>query len=68
MNIDCTWQTVRKRPVEVEAFGPLTVETIIPTLEGEMIASPGDFIIRGVKNELYPIKPDIFLDTYEIVD
>lgn len=37
----------------------------IATLEGEMIASPGDWIIQGVKGELYPCKPDIFEATYE---
>lgn len=37
----------------------------IPTLEGEMIASVGDYIIRGVKGEFYPCKPDIFEATYE---
>jgi hypothetical protein len=37
----------------------------VPTLEGEHIASPGDWIIRGVKGELYPCKPDIFAVTYE---
>jgi hypothetical protein len=40
----------------------------IPTLEGEMIASPGDWIIRGVQGEFYPCKPDIFEETYEPVD
>ena len=38
---------------------------LIRTLEGVMIASPGDWIIRGVKGELYPCKPDIFAATYE---
>jgi hypothetical protein len=38
---------------------------VIPTLEGEMRADPGDWIIRGVKGELYPCKPDIFAATYE---
>lgn len=37
----------------------------IRTLEGRMIATPGDWIIRGVKGELYPCKPDIFAATYE---
>ena len=37
----------------------------IHTLEGTMFASPGDYIIRGVKGELYPCKPDIFAATYE---
>ena len=40
----------------------------VPTLEGELIASPGDWIIRGVKGEYYPCKPDIFAATYEAVD
>ena len=35
--------------------------------EGTMIAQPGDWIIRGVKGELYPCKPDIFGATYEPV-
>lgn len=35
------------------------------TLEGVMIATPGDWIIQGVKGELYPCKPDIFQATYE---
>ena len=39
----------------------------IPTLEGEMIASIGDYIIRGIKGEFYPCKPDIFELTYELI-
>ena len=38
---------------------------IIPTLEGEMTAKMGDWIIKGVKGEFYPCKPDIFEATYE---
>lgn len=40
---------------------------IISTLEGEMTAGKGDWIIKGVKGELYPCKPDIFAATYEPV-
>lgn len=40
---------------------------MIPTLEGVMAASVGDWIIRGVKNEFYPCKPEIFAATYEPV-
>lgn len=43
------------------------VETFIKTLEGEHKVSEGDFIIRGVKGELYPCKPDIFEVAYESV-
>jgi len=39
----------------------------IHTLEGKMEASPGDWIIKGVKGEFYPCKPDIFEATYETV-
>ena len=37
----------------------------IGTLEGTMRADRGDFIIQGVKGEMYPCKPDIFEATYE---
>ena len=40
----------------------------IKTLEGNMIANRGDFIIKGVKGEYYPCKPDIFRATYEKVE
>ena len=38
---------------------------LVETLKGAMVARPGDWIIRGVKGELYPCKPDIFDATYE---
>ena len=38
------------------------------TLEGPMMASVGDYIIKGVKGEFYPCKPDIFKATYEPVN
>lgn len=41
---------------------------LIPTLEGEHIASPGDWIICGIAGEFYPCKPDIFEATYEAVE
>jgi hypothetical protein len=41
---------------------------LIQTLGGVMCAQPGDWIIRGVKGELYPCKPDIFAMTYEPVE
>ena len=40
---------------------------IIPTLEGQHIATEGDYIIKGVQGEFYPCKPDIFEKTYELV-
>ena len=40
---------------------------VIKTLEGEHLANIGDYIIKGVKGEFYPCKPDIFELTYEAV-
>jgi len=41
---------------------------IIPTLEGDHVAEQGHWIIKGVKGEYYPCKPDIFKLTYEPVE
>lgn len=46
----------------------LETRIFIKTLEGEMRADPGDWIIRGVKGEFYPCKPDIFAATYEVAE
>lgn len=43
-------------------------DIFIPTLEGVMRASVGDWIIKGVSGEFYPCKPDIFEKTYEAVE
>ena len=40
----------------------------IDTLEGTMRADLGDWVIKGVKGEFYPVKPDIFAATYEPVE
>jgi hypothetical protein len=40
----------------------------IQTLEGSHVVSPGDWIIKGVKGEFYPCKPDVFAATYESAD
>ena len=47
-------------------FFPIT-KLSIETLEGTMIAEKGDWIIKGIKGEFYPCKPDIFEATYEEV-
>jgi hypothetical protein len=44
-----------------------TIGLLIPTLEGLMVGIENDWIIRGIKGELYPCKPDIFEATYEAV-
>lgn len=42
-----------------------TMDIVIYTLEGDMKASIGDWIIKGIKGEFYPCKPDIFEASYE---
>lgn len=44
------------------------IEFTIPTLEGDHLARHGDWIVQGVKGELYPVRPDIFEATYEAVE
>lgn len=44
------------------------VEIRIRTLEGIMTGMPGDWIIKGIKGEIYPCKPDIFMSSYEKAD
>lgn len=57
---------------EAFALGNVMWETkdslIISTFEGDELVSDGDYIIRGIKGELYPCKPDIFEKTYEKVE
>lgn len=49
-------------------YDPRRKIAFIRTLEGTMQANLGDWIIKGVKGEFYPCKPDIFEATYEPVD
>ena len=70
----------RKKPVVIEATQwfkdgdhPSVVKVtdgyaVVKTLEGNMVVTPGDYIITGVKGEHYPCKPDIFEMTYERVE
>lgn len=55
-----------KKPIVVEAY-QTDREMIIPTLEGNMKADIGDWIITGIRGEKYPCKPDVFEKTYEAV-
>ena len=57
------WKARTDIQIEVDSCTAL-----IPTLEGVMRASPLDFIIQGIKGEIYPCKPDIFEATYERVE
>ena len=49
-------------------YNPEDNEYHIKTLEGDMKCIRGDYIIKGIQGEFYPCKPDIFEQTYELVE
>lgn len=57
----------RKKPVIIEAY-QTDKKMVIHTLEGDMTAQVGDWIITGLRGEQYPCKPDIFEKSYELVE
>lgn len=59
---------IRAGTVRFLNSGTPSVVMRIDTLEGTMTAVPGEWIIRGVKGEIYPCKPDVFALTYEPAD
>ena len=60
------WRDYRKKPVIVQAR-PITEEETVKTREGTLKGYPGDYLIRGVRGEVYPCGGDIFRQTYEEV-
>jgi hypothetical protein len=56
-----------ERPLAGPGRG-LTHGVVIHTLEGDMKAAYGDYVIRSVQGEFYPCKPEIFAATYEPAD
>ena len=62
-------EAIKSGDVEILGItGTNVVFMLIKTLEGKMRAERGDYIIRGIKGEIYPCKPDIFEATYERVE
>lgn len=53
------------KTIKIDYATPNKPTLTINTLEGDHIANVGDYIIKGVKGEFYPCKPDIFKMTYE---
>jgi hypothetical protein len=66
---DAIWEGVMRNEIILhlgrDAFKKTTGHVEIQTLEGIMRGEIGDWIIKGVKGEFYPCKPDIFAATYE---
>lgn len=66
-NFEEIWDFVDKGYVK-HSMIPYFNELIIKTLEGQINASIGDYIIKGIQGEFYPCKPDIFKKTYDILE
>lgn len=66
---DWFWDAVTRNDIIILNFGedPKDASCIIKTLEGDMIAHTGDYIIKGINGEIYPCKEDIFNKVYEKV-
>lgn len=58
-------EAIKQGTVRFNDEGTDQVTMEIATLEGNHIARQGDYIIKGIKGEIYPCKPDIFEQTYE---
>lgn len=69
---DSIWDGVNDNRIVLDlgrdGHGNVVGEVRINTLEGIMRGEVGDWIIRGVKGEFYPCKPDIFAATYEAAE
>lgn len=69
-----TWDSIveftngKAKSLRIEKHPQGKAYCIIQTLEGDMIAAEGDWIIKGVKGEFYPCKPEIFVVTYEPIN
>ncbi|MEL8056268.1 MAG: hypothetical protein AAGK66_08945, partial [Pseudomonadota bacterium] len=59
------WTGCRHTAIDDEGADYETANLFIRTLEGDMMAKPGDWIIKGVQGEFYPCKDAIFRETYE---
>lgn len=57
---------VRKKPVIVKAI-QVTEDFEVETMEGTMKGKKDDYLLRGVRGELYAVDKEIFKETYEVV-
>lgn len=65
-DLEGTWKPCTKKPIQVEYREVQGEKELIETREGILFAYAGkDYIIRGVKGEIYPISKEIFEQTYE---
>lgn len=62
------YQEIKEFAGDSYRLNRINASIYIHTLEGDMLVTPTDYVIKGVKGEFYPCKADIFLETYERVE
>lgn len=60
------WREVRKKPLQVHAI-EMQSPFAIDTLEGRSVGKAGDYLMRGVLGELYPVRREIFQESHEFI-
>lgn len=60
------WFHCRKKPIIVSAI-QMEEDFVVETLEGEVKGKAGDYLLKGIKEEVYPCRRDIFEESYERV-
>ena len=60
------WLPVRKKPIIEDAW-EMPADFKVETLEGTLQGKEGDYLLKGVRGEMYPIKKAIFEETYDIL-
>lgn len=63
---DLTWQKAIKKPIPIRVH-QVDEDFSVETLEGTLTAKAGDYLVVGVRGEMYPIAKGIFEETYDIV-
>ncbi len=58
----------RKIPLIIEAFAVKDCEVTIVSKDGTAIARDGDWIVRGIHGELYPVSNEVFSKSYQVVE
>lgn len=62
----CDWTNGKAHPFYDEVNFDILFG--IDTLEGTLVVSEGDYVVKGVQGEFYAVKPDIFKQTYDFID
>jgi hypothetical protein len=63
---DLTWQKAIKKPIPIKVC-QINENFTVETMEGTLTAKAGDYLVAGVRGEMYAIDQEIFVETYDLV-